>query len=57
MGTVAKIVVYIGFPLLALAGWVQNVIALFQMDAVNGETVVRAIGVFVFPIGAIYGWF
>ena len=57
MKVFAQIIVYVGFPLLALAGWVQNIITLFGMDAINGEAIVRAIGVFVFPIGAIYGWF
>lgn len=41
-----------------LAGWVMNVITLFNWsDPVNGECIVRAIGVFVPFVGGVAGWF
>jgi len=45
------------FVLLGAAGYIQNIIALFGMKEVNGEAIVRTIGVFMVPVGAIYGWF
>lgn len=41
----------------ALYGWVHNVIALANADAISGMVVVRAIGVPVAPLGAILGYF
>jgi hypothetical protein len=40
-------------------GWVRNLITLFNSDfsAVNGELIVRAIGVPAVPVGAVVGWF
>jgi len=42
----------------AAAGWVMNIIAIFtgSFEPVTGEMVVRIIGVFLAPIGAIMGW-
>lgn len=42
---------------LAIIGWVMNIITLFSLTEINVEFVLRIIGIFMFPIGAIYGWF
>ena len=49
--------IVIGF--LGLLGWIFNIIALAGMnfDKFTGEHVVRIIGVFLAPVGALAGWF
>lgn len=42
---------------LAVIGWVLNILALASAGAVDGEVILRAIGIFVFPIGVVMGWF
>ena len=39
-------------------GWARNIIAVTQSDfaSIDGEIVVRVIGIPVVPIGAIMGW-
>ena len=39
-------------------GWARNIIAVTQSDfaSINGEIVVRVIGIPVVPIGAVMGW-
>ena len=40
-------------------GWVWNIIKLISMslDPITGLLIVRAIGIFVFPVGMIVGYF
>mgnify|MGYP003563938295 CR=1 FL=1 len=38
------------------AGWVMNVKAVWYATALDGETIVRIIAIFVWPIGCIIGW-
>jgi hypothetical protein len=39
-------------------GWVRNVIAVAHSDfhAIDGELVIRAIGIPMVPVGAVMGW-
>jgi hypothetical protein len=39
-------------------GWVMNIITLAQsnFDKIDGEIIVRAVGIIVAPVGAIVGW-
>lgn len=54
---------WIGVSLVALfiaamaAGWVMNVKAVWYSTALDGETIVRIIAIFLWPIGCIIGWF
>ncbi len=43
---------------LAIIGWVFNLIAIFHSDFshVTGELIVRILGVGIAPIGAVAGW-
>ena len=42
----------------ACVGWVVNIITLFHMTAIlSGEGIIRIIGIFVAPLGAIMGYF
>jgi hypothetical protein len=40
-------------------GWVLNIVDLFSMSfsTLTGEVVLRVVGVFIPPLGAILGWF
>lgn len=49
---------YILFWGAAILGWIFNIAKIIQFTGVaTGELIVRIIGIFVFPIGCIYGWF
>lgn len=54
---VAVLLLYITILLLALVGWVKNIIAIIDSDGtITGMLIGRVIGVFVAPIGSILGW-
>ncbi len=47
------------FLLIAIAsgyGWVLNLLAVINMDSFSGLMLVRAIGIFAAPLGAILGY-
>jgi hypothetical protein len=48
----------IGLWVAAVIGWVMNIVTLYHMSfaTMTGELVVRVIGIFVAPIGAIMGY-
>ena len=59
---VAAFVAYFFLLIAIVIGWVMNVIDLISAtgsDAAMGtiELVLRIVGIFFFPIGAIMGWF
>lgn len=42
-----------------IIGWVLNIIQLFTLAAagtINGMFILKAIGIFVAPLGAVLGW-
>ena len=43
---------------LALGGWIANIVKLVGMDfgAITGLLIVRAIGIFIAPLGAVMGF-
>jgi hypothetical protein len=42
----------------AFIGWVMNIITLCHMGSGHvGELIVRVVGIFVAPVGAVAGWF
>jgi hypothetical protein len=40
-----------------LIGWVANIVALFYLDTFGGEMVLRVVGIFLAPLGAVLGFF
>ena len=42
--------------LVAGIGWVSNIITLFHLDTFSGEMVLRVVGIFLAPIGAVLGF-
>jgi hypothetical protein len=50
-------VIGLAIALLIVLGYVSNIVTLFGAEALTGEVVARAIGVFIFPLGVIMGFF
>jgi uncharacterized membrane protein len=40
----------------AIIGWISNIVALFSLDTFGGEMVLRVVGIFLAPLGAILGF-
>ncbi len=51
------VLIWIALVILSVVGWGLNIIKLLGADTLNGEVVVRTIGVFAAPFGAILGYF
>lgn len=53
------ITAWLSVVVLILWGWVLNIMTLVAMDSVldTGVGVVRLIGIFIAPLGAVMGWF
>ena len=37
-------------------GWVNNIIALASAETITGLIVLRIVGIFIAPLGAVLGW-
>ena len=50
--------VYLLVVIVGTTGWVRNIIAVTQSDftSINGELIVRVIGIPAAPVGAVMGW-
>jgi len=42
--------------ILSICGWVMNIIEIIHMKSLTGLMIVKCIGIFVAPLGAILGW-
>ncbi len=49
------ILAVLSLGVVALGGWVLNIVQLFGFDSVTPMFIVKIVGVFVAPIGAILG--
>jgi len=51
--------VLLGLALANIIDWIMNIVHLIGLEAstINGENIVRIIGIFIAPIGTIIGWF
>jgi hypothetical protein len=49
--------IWIAFVLVAVVGWVMNIVAIAGAESITGMVVVRLIGVFMAPLGAVLGYF
>jgi len=49
---------WIGFVLIIFGavGWIMNIFAVAQSDVVNGMVILRVIGIFMAPLGAVLGY-
>lgn len=57
-GSIFGILAFLTVVCLAIAGWVMNIVAIFHIanEPIAGMFIIRCIGVFVAPLGAILGW-
>jgi hypothetical protein len=53
------LIAWILIMLIACVGWILNIVSIFNssFDSLTGILVLRVIGVFLAPIGAILGFF
>lgn len=51
------IIAYFAIFLAGVFGYITNIVTLVHSTALTGEVVARAIGLFLFPLGAIMGYF
>lgn len=55
----AAVVAWVVFTLLMIAGWIMNLAAIIPL--LDGDftplLIVRIVGVILFPLGAVLGWF
>ena len=49
--------VYLIIALLGLWGYVWNIVKLIDAATLGGMELVRAVGIFIFPVGAVLGFF
>ena len=49
--------ILIAIFIFGIIGWGLNIIKIFGAGTINGEVIVRVIGVFVAPFGAVLGYF
>ena len=56
---VGAILVWIAIIVAAVYGWIENIVSIIHVihDPVTTMTVLRAVGIFVFPLGAVLGYF
>jgi hypothetical protein len=58
IGVVTMLIIF-GMIVAGLVGWVMNIFGIAHSDFnnVDGMLILRVIGVFMFPIGAVVGYF
>jgi len=49
---------WLGFALIIFGavGWIMNIVAVAQSDVVTGMVILRVVGIFMAPLGAVLGW-
>jgi len=47
---------WLGLVILGGIGWVCNIIEIAHADLVTGLVILRVVGIFMFPLGAVLGW-
>lgn len=57
-GNVSVFVFYVALVLLALGGWIANIVKIWNsgFDVLTGMVIARCIGVFMAPLGAVLGF-
>lgn len=46
----------IGLVLAGAVGWIMNIVAVAQSDFVSGMVILRVVGIFMAPLGAVLGY-
>lgn len=55
---ISLIAAQVGIVVGAIAGWVMNIVTIAHssFDVLTGMLVLRIVGIFVAPLGAVLGW-
>lgn len=58
MKDITTVLFWLTVILVIVGGWITNIVKIFgsDFDPLTGEVIVRVIGVFLFPVGAIMGF-
>jgi hypothetical protein len=52
-----KILIVLAIAILPLIGWILNIVKIISCDwAISAEEVLRVVGIFVAPLGAVLGF-
>jgi hypothetical protein len=56
--SIAAVLIWLGIVVLGAIGWVLNIITIFNTDHIldSCKGILRVVGIFVPPLGAIMGW-
>ena len=56
---IGMVIFWVLVVLFILSGWIMNISDIISLESIEfkGEHILRIIGIFLAPIGAIMGWF
>ena len=57
-GAIVAAVVYLALVIASAYGWIANIVSLYHssFDTITGQLVLRIVGIFVAPLGAVMGY-
>lgn len=47
---------WLGVFLMGAIGWIINIVEIAHAEIMNGMVILRVVGIFFFPLGAVLGW-
>lgn len=47
---------WLGVFVLGVIGWICNIVEIAHADFVSGMVILRVVGIFMFPLGAVLGY-
>ena len=47
---------WLGLIILGGIGWICNIIEIAHAEMITGMIILRVVGIFMFPLGAVLGW-
>lgn len=57
-GGIVALLIYLALVVTSISGWVMNIITIAgsSFDSITGILVLRVVGIFIAPLGAVLGW-
>lgn len=57
-GSVIALLLYLTLLVAFVSGWIMNIMAVAgsSFDTITGMLVLRVVGIFIAPLGAVLGW-
>lgn len=55
-GSIASLIFVVSVYITIIVGWILNIYQLVHMSGLTGYLVVKIIGIFLFPLGAVLGY-